>query len=55
MDWIIELLIGSLDSGMQYAFLPVAAIGQGVKALTGIAGGIIGSGKRKREEAAAQR
>lgn len=55
MDWIIELLIGSLDSGMQYAFLPVAAIGQGVKALTGIAGGIIGSGKRKREERAAQR
>ena len=55
MDWIIELLIGSPDSGMQYAMLPMAAIGMGVKALSGIAGGIIGSGKRKREEAAAQR
>ena len=55
MDWIIELLIGSPDSGMQYAMLPMAAIGMGVKALGGIAGGIIGSGKRKREEAAAQR
>ena len=31
-----------------------AAIGGAVKGLTGIAGGIIGSGKRKREEAAAQ-
>ncbi len=30
------------------------AIGGAVKGLTGIAGGIIGSGKRKREEAAAQ-
>ena len=30
------------------------AIGGAVKGLTGIAGGIIGSGKRKREQAAAQ-
>lgn len=54
MDWIIELLIGSPDSGMQYAALPMAAIGMGVKALSGIAGGIIGSGKRKAEERMAQ-
>ena len=54
MDWIIELLIGSPDSGMQYAALPMAAIGMGIKALSGIAGGIIGSGKRKAEERMAQ-
>ena len=34
--------------------IPVAAAMGAVKGLTGIAGGIIGSGKRKREEAAAQ-
>lgn len=55
MDWIIEILIGSPESGMQYAVLPMAAIGMGVKALGSIAGGIIGSGARKREEAASQR
>lgn len=54
MDWIIEFLIGSQDPDLHYAALPMAAIGMGVKALSGIAGGIIGSGKRKREEAAAQ-
>ncbi len=36
------------------AGITAAAIGGAVKGLTGIAGGIIGSGKRKREEAAAQ-
>lgn len=55
MDWIIELLIGSPDSGMQYGVLPMAAIGMGVKALGNIAGGIIGSKKRKAEERSAQR
>jgi hypothetical protein len=54
MDWIIEFLIGSQDSGLYYSVLPMAAVGMGVKALSGIAGGIIGSGKRKAEEAAAQ-
>jgi len=34
--------------------IPVSAAMGAVKGLTGIAGGIIGSGKRKREEAAAQ-
>jgi len=34
--------------------IPVAAAMGAIKGLTGIAGGIIGSGKRKREEAAAQ-
>jgi hypothetical protein len=54
MDWIIEFLIGSQDPDLHYAALPMAAIGMGVKALSGIAGGIIGSGKRKAEEQAAQ-
>lgn len=54
MDWIIEFLIGSQDPDLHYAALPMAAIGMGVKALSGIAGGIIGSGKRKAEEKAAQ-
>ena len=53
MDWIIEFLIGSPDSGTQYG-IAMAAIGMGVKALCGIAGGIIGRGKRKAEERAAQ-
>lgn len=54
MNWIIELLIGSPEMGMQYGVLPFAAIGMGVKALGQVAGGIIGGGQRRAEERASQ-
>ena len=51
LEIIKSLFIG--QEGVSFAIAPALAVG-GVKALTSIAGGIIGSKKRKREQRAAQ-
>lgn len=51
LEIIKSLFVG--QEGVSFAIAPALAVG-GVKALTSIAGGIIGSKKRKREQRAAQ-
>ena len=55
MDTILEILKSLFETpqGMSIGIAPMMIAG-GVKALTSIAGGIIGSGKRKKEQRAAQ-
>jgi hypothetical protein len=55
MEWLIDFLFGNLSGNIVYAMpLPAMAIAGGLKAIGGIASGLIGRGARKRKMQRAQ-